>query len=147
MSLACSWERIRRVGLSAEQVAGLAPDAGSLKAGRGLASERRWSGLGQDERAVWGLCQGSGSKPYRTQVDLAGPAFRCSCPSRKFSCKHALGLLLLVAASPAAAPRAEPPDRVTTSLAARGRREERAQARAERAKAPPDREAQAKRQA
>ena len=28
-------------------------------------------------------------------VDLAGPAFRCSCPSRKFPCKHALALLLL----------------------------------------------------
>jgi hypothetical protein len=41
------------------------------------------------------MCQGSGSKPYQTTVELAGPAFRCSCPSRKFPCKHALGLLLL----------------------------------------------------
>jgi hypothetical protein len=94
------------VGLTAEQVAGLAPDAGSLTAGRGLASERCWSGLGQNGRAVWGLCQGSGPKPYQTQADLAGPAFRCSCPSRKFPCKHALGLLLLAAGSPAAVPRA-----------------------------------------
>lgn len=28
-------------------------------------------------------------------VDLASPAYKCSCPSRKFPCKHALGLLLL----------------------------------------------------
>lgn len=28
-------------------------------------------------------------------VDLAGPDYKCSCPSRKFPCKHALGLLLL----------------------------------------------------
>lgn len=28
-------------------------------------------------------------------MDLAGPAYKCSCPSRKFPCKHALGLLLL----------------------------------------------------
>jgi hypothetical protein len=28
-------------------------------------------------------------------VDLSGPAYKCSCPSRKFPCKHALGLLLL----------------------------------------------------
>ncbi|MBA9004739.1 SWIM zinc finger family protein [Thermomonospora cellulosilytica] len=28
-------------------------------------------------------------------MDLSEPAFRCSCPSRKFPCKHALALLLL----------------------------------------------------
>jgi hypothetical protein len=43
---------------------------------------------------VWGLFQGSGSKPYQCCVDLAEPAFRCSCPSRKFPCKHALALLV-----------------------------------------------------
>jgi hypothetical protein len=41
----------------------------------GKGSRRRaWSELGQDERAVWGLCQGSGKKPYQTQVDLSEPA-------------------------------------------------------------------------
>ena len=44
---------------------------------------------------VWGECQGSAAAPYRTAVDLSGPAYRCSCPSRKFPCKHALALLLL----------------------------------------------------
>ncbi len=34
------------------------------------------------EAAVCGLCQGSGKNPYQTQIDLIGPAFRCSCPSR-----------------------------------------------------------------
>lgn len=126
---------------------GLAPDEASLKAGRTLASERRWSGLGQSERALWGLCQGSGSKPYQTQVDWTGPAFRCSCPSRKFPCKHALGLLLLVAGSPAVAPDAEPPEWVTEWLASREQREERARARAAKEQAPPDPEAQARRQA
>ena len=36
---------------TSDQVAALAPDASSLKAGQGLASERRWLGLGQSERA------------------------------------------------------------------------------------------------
>src|SRR5260370_40918223 len=113
------------VGLTAEQVAGLAPDAGSLTAGRGLARERCWSGLGQNGRAVWGLCQGSGSMPYQTQADLSGPAFRCSCPSRKFPCKHALGLLLLAASSPAAVPQAsESPGCVAQWLASREQRAE-----------------------
>ncbi len=43
---------------------------------------------------LWGLCAGSGKNPYQTIVDLSGPAYKCSCPSRKFPCKHALGLLL-----------------------------------------------------
>ncbi len=40
-----------------------------------------------------GLCAGSGKDPYQTVVDL-GPRYQCSCPSRKFPCKHALALLL-----------------------------------------------------
>jgi hypothetical protein len=135
------------VRLNPDQVAALAPDAGSLRAGQGLASERSWSGVGQDERALWGLCQGSGTKPYQTQVDLDGPAFRCSCPSRKFPCKHALGLLLLTAASPTAIPQGEPPEWVVEWLASREQRDERAQTRAARAQTPPDPEAQARRQA
>jgi hypothetical protein len=79
----------------AEQVLALASDLASAKAGQSLARAHKWSGTGSSPRALWGLCQGSGSKPYQTAVDLAEPAFRCSCPSRKFPCKHALGLLLL----------------------------------------------------
>ncbi|TDW90369.1 SWIM zinc finger protein [Kribbella pratensis] len=78
-----------------EQVVGLAPDPASAKAGQGLARGEKWSGAGATDRAVWGLCQGSGKQPYQTVVDLGGPAYKCSCPSRKFPCKHALGLLLL----------------------------------------------------
>ncbi|WP_330250017.1 SWIM zinc finger family protein [Nocardia sp. NBC_00565] len=77
---------------SEDQVSALAPDASSLSAARKLAG--RWRGTGQLDTALWGLCQGSGSKPYQTIVDLAGPAYKCSCPSRKFPCKHALSLLL-----------------------------------------------------
>jgi hypothetical protein len=79
---------------SAEQVAALAPDASSLTAGRKLATARSWPEAGADERALWGLAQGSGKNPYQVAVDLEGPAYKCSCPSRKIPCKHALGLLL-----------------------------------------------------
>lgn len=83
--------------LSGEQVAALAPDPGSMTAARKLAGAAPWSGPGSraEPAAVWGECAGSGKNPYRTAVDLAGPAYSCSCPSRKFPCKHALGLLLL----------------------------------------------------
>src|SRR5262249_27210919 len=86
---------------SAEQIIALAPDAASAKAGRSLATPSKWQNVGQDERALWGECQGSGAKPYQTAIDLNEPAFKCSCPSRKFPCKHGLGLFLLIANQPA----------------------------------------------
>ncbi|MRH91093.1 SWIM zinc finger family protein [Nocardia sp. SYP-A9097] len=78
---------------TADQIAALAPDAASLTAARKLRG--KWSGSGRHGAAIWGLCQGSGSRPYQTIVDTAGPAYKCSCPSRKFPCKHALSLLLV----------------------------------------------------
>ncbi|MUN36401.1 SWIM zinc finger family protein [Actinomadura sp. NEAU-AAG5] len=81
------WERGR--------VLGLAPDAAAAKAAGGVAAAASWSGTGCDDGAVWGECRGSGATPYRTCADLAEPAFHCTCPSRKFPCKHALALLLL----------------------------------------------------
>jgi SWIM zinc finger len=82
---------------TAEQVLAVAPDAASAAAGRKLATPGPWSDLGvsADPAVLWGSCAGSGKTPYQAIVDLAGPAFKCSCPSRKFPCKHALGLLLL----------------------------------------------------
>ncbi|WP_406265251.1 SWIM zinc finger family protein [Nocardia sp. NBC_00881] len=79
-----------------DQVRALAPDASSLSAARKLAD--RWRGAGQHGVALWGRCRGSGAMPYQTVVDLSGPAYNCSCPSRKFPCKHALSLLLVWAA-------------------------------------------------
>lgn len=62
-----------------------------------LANSSKWVTKGFSEQAIWGECQGSGSKPYQTQIDLSNIAFKCSCPSRKFPCKHGLSLLLLYA--------------------------------------------------
>jgi SWIM zinc finger len=96
---------------SAEEVKGLAPDASGLKAALALAVPEPWSGAGYDERGVWGACRGSAKAPYQVICDTAGPAYSCTCPSRKFPCKHALALLLLWAgASPAVPPGAPPPD-------------------------------------
>ncbi|KMS66870.1 SWIM zinc finger domain protein [Streptomyces viridochromogenes] len=99
---------------TADQVLALAPDAASRKAGSKLGAAGPWSEAGStDEGTLWGLCKGSGSKPYQTVIDIAdaaGPAYKCSCPSRKFPCKHALGLLLLWADGGGAVPSAQPPD-------------------------------------
>ena len=79
---------------SPAQVETLAPDPSSARAARGLSDAGSWSATGRVEDILWGLC-----RSYQVCVDLAGPAFRCSCPSRKIPCKHALGLLLLWASS------------------------------------------------
>ncbi|MFD5474148.1 SWIM zinc finger family protein [Streptomyces sp. NPDC127105] len=111
---------------SADQVLSLAPDAASRKAGSKLGAAGPWSEAGcSDEGAVWGLCKGSGGRPYQTVVDLAGgagPAYKCSCPSRKFPCKHALGLLLLWTGDDGAVPSGQAPDWAGPWLAARGER-------------------------
>ena len=77
------------------QVVALAPDDRSVAAARKLARPGPWSDLGSTDALVWGKCQGSGSTPYQVSVDLTGPAATCTCPSRKFPCKHGLALLLL----------------------------------------------------
>jgi hypothetical protein len=77
------------------QVTKLASDPSSLTAARKLATPAPWSETGASETLLWGKCQGSGRTPYQVSVDLTGPAFRCSCPSRKFPCKHGLALMLL----------------------------------------------------
>jgi hypothetical protein len=98
---------------TADQVLALAPDAASRKAGSKLGAAGPWSEAGSSgEGTVWGLCKGSGSKPYQTVIDIAdaaGPAYKCSCPSRKFPCKHALGLLLLWAGEGGTVPRGAAP--------------------------------------
>jgi hypothetical protein len=79
---------------SAEQVLALAPDEPSRRAAGRLADPAHWSGAGATGTVVWGRCAGSGQALYQTVIDLSGPAYKCSCPSRKFPCKHSLALLL-----------------------------------------------------
>jgi SWIM zinc finger len=95
---------------TAEQVAALTPDAASLASARKLARTGGWleCGVGGERPSVWGLCQGSGKTPYQTCVDLTEPAYKCSCPSRKFPCKHALALLLRWAEGGVSAAEVEP---------------------------------------
>ncbi len=80
---------------SVEQVEALAPRAAAISNAQPLATPTRWTGLGADDRVVWGSCQGSGAEPYDTVVDHVTVGWRCTCPSRQRPCKHVLALLLL----------------------------------------------------
>ena len=110
--------------LTAAQILALAPDASSAKAGSQLASPSKWGALGRSDVAVWGECQGSGKDPYRTQIELGEPAFKCSCPSRKFPCKHGIGLYLMLAAHAALFTADSAPAWVSDWLASRQQRVE-----------------------
>jgi hypothetical protein len=101
------------------QTLALTPNASSAAAGQRLAVAAAWSGLGHDDRAVWGACRGSGKAPYQVACDTWGPAYHCTCPSRKFPCKHAIALLLLWAREPPAVAAAAPPAEVGAWLAGR----------------------------
>ena len=110
--------------LNTDQILSLAPDASSAKAGSQLASPAKWDKLGRSETATWGECKGSGKDPYRTQIDLGEPAFKCSCPSRKFPCKHGLALYLLLAQDSALFAAVEAPPWVSDWLRDRQQRAE-----------------------
>lgn len=114
---------------TSEQVIALAPDDASAKAGRGLAAVSKWETSGCDAQAVWGECKGSGKNPYQVTIDLSEPAFKCSCPSRKFPCKHGIGLFLMYAA--AQIKESVPPAFCTEWLAKRAESQERKKERSE----------------
>ncbi len=105
-----------------ERILALAPDSSSASAGRGLAAKKNWVGLGKTDTAIWGECQGSGKNPYQTRIDPLEPAFKCSCPSRKFPCKHGLGLFLLLQSDAGAFTQDTPPAWVTEWLEGRTKR-------------------------
>jgi len=73
----------------------LAPDQASLAAARKLLAPGLWPALVREGELLWGLYQGSGATPYRVVFDGAERASKCTCPSRKFPCKHALALAWL----------------------------------------------------
>ncbi len=110
--------------LGTDDILKLSPDAASAKAAIALAMPSRWLRPAFNDQAVWGECPGSGATPYRVQVDRQGPAFRCSCPSRKFPCKHGLALLLLLAQQPVAFTATDPPAWVAAWIDSRRQRDE-----------------------
>ena len=132
------------IALTTAQVEKLAPDAAAVAAGRKLGKPGPWRGLGRSDAALWGECQGSAL--YQTQVALADFATKCSCPSRKFPCKHGLGLLFLAAEAEANFAVAPEPEWVVAWRDKRTAAQDRTQARVETAaQKPVDEAAQARR--
>lgn len=84
--------------LTEDWIIAQAPGASAVQNGRKLSQKGSFSGLGrtEDETLFWADCAGSGKNPYHTSIDFTNetaPTCRCSCPSRQFPCKHAVGLM------------------------------------------------------
>jgi len=107
--------------ISTETIAALAPDQASLNAANKLMSPGKWPlrAMDADRGLVWGECQGSGANPYRVVFDLGDHGSKCTCPSRKFPCKHVLALMWMFAGEAAKFAPAPPPDWVTDWLGRR----------------------------
>lgn len=91
--------------LTEDTIQRIAPDSEAVTAARGLLRKNSFfdPGISADQTWLLGRCKGSGKQPYEVSVDLADPSSptcRCNCPSRKFPCKHGLGLMLLYTQSP-----------------------------------------------
>lgn len=78
-----------------DQAESIAPDAKSVAAAKKLVRGSSWTDLGRDDDALWGRC--SGSRVYQVRCDLSDLTTNCSCPSRKFPCKHGIALVMLAA--------------------------------------------------
>lgn len=106
--------------LSLDKIAALAPDQGSVEAARKLLKPSGWPRLSSNQNGmVWGECQGSGATPYRVVVSESDAGYKCTCPSRKFPCKHALALMWLRAEGKVAFAAAEAPEWVKEWIARR----------------------------
>jgi hypothetical protein len=109
------------VTLTKEQVEQLAPDQASLDAALKLMKPTSWPTLARDAGAalLWGECQGSGATPYRVIVSADDPGYKCTCPSRKFPCKHALAVMWMHCEKPERFEHAPSPDWVQEWLSRR----------------------------
>ena len=83
------------MSLTLVDVEALAPDQPSLAAAARLLKPVAWPLMAcdPDKTLVWGEAQGSGSAPYRLGFVPGDRGYTCSCPSRKFPCKHVLALM------------------------------------------------------
>lgn len=107
--------------LSHDAITALAPDQASLKAANGLTKAKKWPlrEMSEADQLVWGECQGSGANPYRTVFDAGNHSYKCTCPSRKFPCKHVLALMWMFVDDPSPFQPGNVPDWVSDWLGRR----------------------------
>jgi hypothetical protein len=101
------------MSITTSRITELAPDQESLNAASKLIKPGTWPLRAKQGDLFWGECLGSGANPYRTVFDNSNAGYNCSCPSRKFPCKHVLALMWIFAEAHAPFIEAEVPLWVT----------------------------------
>lgn len=129
--------------LTLEQIRELAPDEKSVAAAEQLLLPRLWENAGVSQHGLWAIC--AGGRNFQVKVDLANFGYHCTCPSRKFPCKHVLAMLTMFANMPDLFQAISEPIWVRTWIEKRRQREFNAAQRAKKKEKPLDAEAQAKR--
>lgn len=86
------------INLTEEYINSTASNQNAILNGWGLVKKHSFVKLNisKDGTSLFGECEGSAASNYFTSVDFINPdtpVFRCTCPSRQFPCKHALGLM------------------------------------------------------
>jgi hypothetical protein len=109
------------MSLTKDQIERLAPDQASLGAALKLMKPATWPTLAHDAGAalLWGECQGSGATPYRVIVSPGDVGYKCTCPSRKFPCKHVLAVMWMHCEKPERFEQGPSPDWVQEWLSRR----------------------------
>lgn len=98
------------MALTRGAIEAMAPDQSALTAASALLKPAKWPLRARSGGLIWGECQGSGANPYRVVADTDDPGSKCTCPSRKFPCKHALALMWMFVEDGAAFKAADVPD-------------------------------------
>src|SRR5258708_29924252 len=83
------------MGLTRSAIEAMAPDQSALTAASALLKPAKRPVRAKSGHLIWGECQGSGANPYRVVADTDEQGSKCTCPSRKFPCKHAIALMWL----------------------------------------------------
>ena len=144
------------MALTRDAIEAMAPDQSALSAASKLLQPTKWPSRFRQGGLVWGECQGSGANPYRVVADINDPGSKCTCPSRKFPCKHALALMWMFVEDEAGFRAGEIPDWVTEWMGRRRKASAPAKtgeaksldaARVTVVEAPPDPEAEARKKA
>jgi hypothetical protein len=112
------------LNFSEQQIEAMSPNPAAFVAGKKLAARENWLEVASSPRAIWGSIKGSGKSPYLTQVDSSNVAYKCTCPSRQFPCKHSIALLVLYTNRPAEFKTADEPEWVTDWMDKRTAKEE-----------------------
>src|SRR5690349_4863049 len=110
-----------KLSLTKETIEQLAPDQASLGAALKLVKPASWPTLARGAGAalLWGECQGSGALPYRVAILGDELGNKCTCPSRKFPCKHVLALMWMACERPEAFGAGQTPEWVDEWLSRR----------------------------